>query len=135
MPTLNLQNTQSSPYSKITYFGKGPHENYPDRKSGAHVGLYHVTPETMGYAKYIVPGENGSRSDCEWVSFRREESGDGLLVYAEEDKTFSCSAIHYTTKELDQASHTYDLPLRANGEDPVYVNIDHRLMGLGGDTR
>ena len=119
---------------EISYFGKGPHENYPDRKAAGQMGQYRTTPRDMGYLKYIVPGENGSRSDCEWICFRDEESSSGLLVTTA-NRSFSCSALHYSIEELDRARHTYDLPERRNGKDPIHVNIDFWLMGLGGDTR
>jgi beta-galactosidase/beta-glucuronidase len=119
-------------YANITYFGRGPHENYPDRKTSANLGVYNTTPYSMGYSKYIVPGENGSRSDCQWISFRHDEDGHGLLVCAEAGKTFSCSALPYSIQELEKAKHTYDLPIET---DAIHINIDHRLMGLGGDTR
>jgi len=125
---------KAPPFYKVSYFGKGPHENYPDRKASAQFGQYHTTPNDMGYFKYIVPGELGSRSDCEWIAFRNEGVGSGLLV-STGDKPFSCSALPYSASELDRATHTYDLPERSNGEAPIHVNIDHQLMGVGGDTR
>ena len=52
----------------LHYFGRGPDKNYPDRKAGSFLGHYQMTPTAMSYLKYIVPGENGSSSDCEWIS-------------------------------------------------------------------
>lgn len=128
---LNLQLDQS--LYKVQYFGRGPGENYPDRKSGSRMGVFDTTAAEMGYDKYIVPGENGSRSDCEWVAFR-SALGDGLCVVSEPEHPMSCSALLYSASELDAATHTCDLPKRANGEAPVHVNLDHQLMGLGGDN-
>lgn len=82
----------------------------------------------MGYLDYIVPGETGSRSDCEWIALRHNETGSGLLVSSNE-KSFSCSALLHTAAELHQARHTYDLKQRSDGKDPIFVNVDHELMG------
>ena len=119
---------KAAPYYKVSYYGKGPQENYPDRKEASQVGQYNTSPEKMGFLDYIVPGENGSRSECDWIAFRHPDTGTGLLI-TKEEKSFSCSALHYTASELDQASHTYDLPQREDGKDPIFVNIDHQLMG------
>lgn len=122
----------------IQYFGRGPGENYPDRKSGSEMGVYNTTPTDMAYYKYIVPGENGSRSDCEHCVFRSDE-GDGFAVVQRKPdgnlSTFSCSALLHSITELHEASHTCDLEPRENGKHPIYVNIDHKMMGVGGDTR
>lgn len=129
-------NFQLQPRLKdIQYFGRGPEENYPDRKSGSEMGIYETTPSDMGYLKYIVPCENGSRSDCEWISFL-DSDGKGLCALLRDetkiDANFSCSALLYSSYELDVANHTCDLKVREEG--PIHVNLDHKLMGLGGDN-
>ena len=116
----------------INYFGRGPSENYIDRKAGSEMGQWASTVADFGYLGYIVPGENGSRSNCEWLSLRAE-SGEGLLVIADQN-TFSCSALCHTSAELEKAEHTCDLSPAANGISPVNVCIDHKMMGLGGDN-
>jgi hypothetical protein len=124
----------------IQYFGRGPGENYTDRKSGSEMGVYGTTPLDMAYDKYIVPGENGSRSDCEWISFLSDE-GDGVCIVSNTDggkqTSFSSSALLHSAQELHNASHTHtcDLPKRSNGHDPIHVNVDHKIMGVGGDNR
>lgn len=121
----------------IQYFGRGPDENYPDRKSGCKMGVFATTPVDMAYDGYIVPGENGSRSDCEWITFRSGD-GSGVSIVSDTDSgknsTFSCSALLHSAGELHTATHTCDLARRANGSDPIHVNVDHQLMGVGGDN-
>jgi beta-galactosidase len=117
----------------IQYYGRGPYENYPDRKAGSHMGLWETTPLEMGY-DYIVPSENGSRSDCEWIAFGSRDGGEGMLVVAEAGSSFSCSALLHSIDELHHAEHTCDLDARENGKHPIHVNIDHQLMGVGGDV-
>lgn len=148
VPQLPLKRTPSLPrvgltmqlepqFYNIQYFGRGPGENYPDRKAGSELGVYKTTPTDMAYLGYIVPGENGSRSDCEYVSFRPDD-GEGFLVASTLPtnalSTFNCSAQLHSINELHQARHTCDLERRENGQHPVHVNIDHKLMGVGGDN-
>ncbi|KAL7572135.1 hypothetical protein ACA910_001766 [Epithemia clementina (nom. ined.)] len=116
----------------VNYYGRGPEENYPDRKSSSEMGLYETTPENMGYLKYIVPSENGSRSDCEWISFRAMD-GAGLLVVADQN-SFNCSALLHSAYDLENATHTCDLPLAKDGAAPIHVSIDHKIMGVAGDV-
>jgi beta-galactosidase len=88
----------------------------------------------MGYS-YIVPSENGSRSDCGWVSF--ESDKEKLIVLGDPigNHSFSFSALLHNSDELQRALHTNDLEERKDGRSPVHVMIDHRQMGLGGDLR
>ena len=116
----------------INYFGRGPEENYPDRKSASEMGVYETDPTKMGYLKNIVPGENGSRSDCEWISFR-SLSGAGLLVVADQN-FLSCCALLHSAAALEKAQHTCDLASVENGASPVHVSLDHKIMGVGGDV-
>jgi beta-galactosidase len=130
--TLNLNKS----LHKVQYFGRGPGENYPDRKDSALMGFFQTSAEEMLYDQYVVPGECGSRSDCDWVAFRSTD-GEGVCctVVDENGNTspFSYSALLFSADELQ--SHKHMLPKRANGEYDVHANIDYKLMGLGGDKR
>ena len=88
----------------IQYCGRGPHENYPDRKEGSAMGVYNTTPSEMAYLDYIVPSENGSRSDCEYVAFRSRPTGDGFCAVS----TDSDGEIMVGTWPLE---HPSDLPV------------------------
>jgi beta-galactosidase len=133
LPRVGLSMEVAQDLEQIQYFGRGPHENYPDRKSSAQYGVWSTTPSEMGY-NYIVPSENGSRSDCRWVSFRTRRCDAGLLVVAEGKDSFGCSALHHTAMEQEHATHTHNLDVRQDGHHPIHVNIDHQLMGVGGDV-
>lgn len=135
IPRIGMSLQLEKDFFDIRYCGKGPVENYPDRKEGSQMGVYETTPSKMAYSDYIYPSENGSRSDCEYVSFR-SITGEGVCIVASADKkraTFSCSAQLHTTSELSAAKHTCDLDPRQNGESPIHVNVDHKLMGVAGD--
>lgn len=124
----------------IQYFGRGPFENYDDRKTAARMGVHKTTPKDLAY-HYIFPSENGNRSDCEWVALRNA-SGEGVCFAAHRHNmesgkrsSFHFSALLHDSSEYHHATHTCDLEHRENGEHPIYVNLDHKLMGLGGDVR
>ena len=121
-------------------FAPGDPKNYPDRKSGSELGVYDTSPSSMGYS-YVVPTENGSRSDCRWIAFRSLDDGTGLCVAAENvggsggGPSLSCSALLHRSSELEAARHTCDLEVRQDGVHPIHCCVDHAHMGLGGDTR
>lgn len=120
----------------ITYFGLGPRENYPDRKSGSEMGVWNTSPDSMGF-DYIFPCENGNRSNCSWVLFQQSISqrGGGLmLITGDQNSHFHFSALLHSQKELHSATHTYLLQDRRLGENSIYCNVDSHHMGIGGDV-
>ena len=126
IPRVGLQMALPDTYDEVTWFGRGPHENYWNRKSGAAVGQYHrsianfVTP-------YVRPQENANRSDVHWAAFT-DDNGRGLLVVA--DSLMSVSAWPYAQSDLATATHTHELPNR----EATTVNLDYKQMGLGGNN-
>jgi beta-galactosidase len=110
--------------NRVAWFGRGPHESYWDRKTGAAVGLFRNTVSGLHY-NYGRPQENGNRSDVRWVSFT-DERGNGLLASGEPLIDFS--AWHYTQEQLERAKHNYELGPR----DLITVNLDWRQRGVGG---
>jgi beta-galactosidase len=138
LPRVGLKLALNPSLFNVSYLGRGEFENYPDRLSCADFGIYETTPEDM-HVDYIFPSENGARGDCSWAAFA-DKDGAGVLVRPESieggsSNTFSFSASLHSADELDSAKHTYDLNDRKNGakNSPVYVNLDHKIMGLGGD--
>lgn len=111
----------------MRWTGRGPFENYIDRKYAAHIGNYETTVAQM-YEPYISPQENGNRTNCSKVAFY-DEKGAGLLIKGID---FSFSAIPFSPEELTRAAwgdlHTYDL----KDEGKISVCLDHLQMGLGG---
>jgi beta-galactosidase len=103
LPRIGLNMQLDPSLFCVRYYGRGPGENYPDRKASAEMGVYQTTASEMGYLKYIYPVENGSRSDCQWIAFQRN-NGSGLCIVS--DSSFSCSALLHSATELDEAKHT-----------------------------
>ena len=81
----------------ITFYGRGPIENYSDRKSAADLGIYQQTVTEQFYP-YIRPQENGNKCDVRWWKLV-EKGGRGLLLRGEEP--LSVSALHYSIDQLD----------------------------------
>ncbi len=123
LPRLGLQMSLPCTYNTFTWYGRGPHESYIDRQEGARVGLYSGTVDAQ-YEPYIVPQENGNKTDVRWVALTGE-NGIGLLAVGE--PTLNVSAHHFTTQDLTEARHTYELARR----DEITLNLDYRQAGLG----
>lgn len=118
-------------YRQVTWYGRGPHENYWDRKTAALVGTYSASVAEL-YYPYIRPQENGNRTDIRTVRFVNEQ-GAGIEIFGPE--LFSFSAHHQYNADFDpgpkkQQRHTFDIVKR----DLVNINIDYRQMGVGGDN-
>ncbi len=123
LPRIGLQLAVPQDLDQAAWFGLGPGESYPDSRLAARVGLFRRTVDEL-CTPYVFPQENGNRSDVRWVSFA-DMRGRGLL--AEGMPLINFSAHRFTTADLDDAKHTYDLPRR----DFVTINLDYAHNGLG----
>jgi len=127
IPRIGLQFYLNRELKNINWVGRGPFENYPDRKYAAHIGRYDSTVSKM-YEPYVSPQENGNRSDVQKVAFH-DKNGAGLLVTGND---FNFTAIPFSPEELTRKKwgdlHTYDL----KDEGKISVCLDHKQMGLGG---
>ena len=126
LPRLGLQLEVVEQLHNINWLGKGPHENYWDRKLGADIGHYSATV-AEDYYSYIRPQESSNKTEVHWFSLTNEDT-IGLLIRAE-GELLSMSAWPYTTWDIENALHTYDL----KPKDFITVNVDHKQMGVGGD--
>lgn len=123
IPRLGIRLATPAGLENLTWFGRGPHESYVDRKAGAPLGLYSGTVGGQ-YVPYIVPQENGNKEDVRWFALADQEDC-GVRIVAE--KTFAFSALHVTPEQMTQAFHTYDL----KPQRETTVLIDCRQRGLG----
>ena len=110
-------------FEHLTWFGRGPHENYCDRKAGAAVGRYGGSVSDQ-HVPYIVPQENGNKTDTRWLVLE-DGTGSGLLVSAATVMEFSAS--HFSARDLYKSLHTYELTPR----DEVFLTLDLKQRGLG----
>ncbi|MCS7120127.1 MAG: glycoside hydrolase family 2 TIM barrel-domain containing protein [Nitrososphaerota archaeon] len=126
LPRIGLQAEIPGKYNIMTWYGRGPHENYWDRKEGAAIGVYRSTVDEQ-FVPYIKPQENGNKTDVRWVSFT-DESGFGLLIVGM--PILEVTALHYRTEDLANAKRTCDLVRR----EDITVNLDYKQSGVGGGS-
>jgi beta-galactosidase len=118
-------------YTHVRYYGRGPHENYPDRNASAMVGVWEGTPDEL---PYLVPQEFGLRTDCRWMELIDKKTGDVLRIEAD-GCLLHMSATHYTARDLFAANDQTEL--RRNRALTIHVDIAHRGLGTascGPDT-
>ncbi|MEE8391782.1 MAG: hypothetical protein V3S14_13440, partial [Anaerolineae bacterium] len=124
LPRIGLQMRLPGQYDNFTWYGRGPHETYADRKLGAKIGVYGGTVDEQ-YVPYVMPQENGNKTDVRWVALTNA-AGIGLMAVGM--PLLNVSAHHFTTQDLTQAIHTYELERR----DSITLNLDYKQSGLGG---
>ena len=117
-------------FDNIEYYGRGPHENYPDRKCSAEIGRFRQSVDEQFYP-YIRPQETGNKTDVRWWRLT-DMNGTGILFYA--PYSFSASALHYLPDDLDGGDE--ELPESKHGgllekRNLTAVCIDKIQMGLG----
>ncbi len=123
LPRVGLTLTVPERLETLTWFGRGPHESYADRKTGAKVGRYQGAVAEQ-FVPYGMPQENGNKSDVRWATLT-DAAGKGLRVTG--DALLNLSAHHFTATDLTNAMHTYELKPRPE----ITLNIDIAQCGLG----
>jgi len=109
--------------NQVSWLGRGPGEGYRDTKQAQRVGLWSAGLDEL-YTPYVYPQENGNRTDVRWVALV-DTRGVGLAVIGQPLINFS--AHRFTTMDLDQARHTFDLTPR----EEITLTIDHQHHGIG----
>jgi len=125
LPRLGMQMAVPARFNKLTWFGRGPQENYWDRKTGAALGLYTGNVNELIH-RYVRPQENGNRSDVRWMALT-DPNGVGLVAVGM--PTIDISAWPFTMQDLEEAKHIHEPPQA----ETITVNLDYRQMGVGGD--
>jgi beta-galactosidase len=118
-------------FTQLRYYGNGPHENYPDRKASAMLGVWEGAPDEL---PYLVPQEFGLRTDCRWMEIVDPASGDVLRIESD-GYLLHMSAVHHTANDLHAANDRTELKRRR--ALTVHVDIAHRGLGTascGPDT-
>jgi len=126
LPKLGLQSELFNDLGTLQWFGRGPHETYPDRNTSGIIALHSFKSDEM-FSNFGVPQENGNRSDVRWITLRRENQ-KGLIVAS--DKLFHFSCYHYKDSNIQNAGHLNKL-YKTNH---FTFNIDAEQKGLGSAT-
>ncbi len=122
LPRIGVTFTLPADFGEVRWFGRGPHENYPDRNRSATLGVWNSVPDEL---PYLVPQEFGLRTDCQWIELTSASSGT-LRIDALGD-TLHFSATHHTADDLYRAATATDLVPR----EELVVHLDTAHRGLG----
>ena len=125
LPRYGMKWILPAGFDSITYYGRGPFENYEDRNEGAEAGVYRQTVEEQFYP-YTHPQETGTKTGVRWWKITNKE-GHGLLITAD-SSLLSMSALHYYDSDLENSWQGGVLKPRPQ----TALNIDYRQMGVGG---
>jgi len=117
-------------FDNVEWYGRGPHENYWDRKTSAFIGHYANTVRDQ-YEKYASPQENGYKTDVRWVALTKK-NGVGLLAVGL--PTLCFSALQYSTEDLSQERRGTKHPTDLVESDFIEVHVDLGQTGVGGDN-
>jgi len=126
LPRAGMRITLPSDFDAVRYYGRGPHENYPDRESGARVSRYAFSVNELEH-RYMRPQENGARGGVRELTL---SGTDGIISVVDlSGSGFWFSARHYTQEALDKAEHLHELSYT----DITEISLDGAMCGVGGD--
>lgn len=129
LPRLGMQFAVPNRFSTLAWYGRGPHENYWDRKTSAAIGSYRSTVADW-ITPYVRPQENANRTDIRSFTLRADGTEVGMQFSAVPPTPLSISAWPYSMDDLTKARHDSALPRRGFNT----VNLDFLQMGVGGDN-
>ncbi|MEF2243589.1 glycoside hydrolase family 2 TIM barrel-domain containing protein [Paenibacillus sp. IITD108] len=126
IPEIGLLFVLDQRLDTIAWYGRGPHENYWDRKTSAKVGQYSGTVKEQ-FTPYLRPQECGNKTDVRFGSLTEGLDGAGLRFAG--DNLIEVCVLPWTPEELEASDHTYKLPQ----SDKSVLRINYKQMGVGGD--
>ena len=131
IPRVGLTAVMPSGFEHLEWYGRGPHESYSDRWTGAAIAHYAASTHDQHFP-YVRPQETGNKVDVRWFSVRNDD-GAGLLV-ARDNRLLSTSVLAILNEDLffqpGAQRHAVDIKIR----DLTTVNVDWAQMGVGGDN-
>ena len=127
LPRLGIVIELPREYEQLTWYGRGPWDNYPDRKQSCPIGLWKSTVSEQ-YVHYPRPQDSGNHEDCTMIALKTKK-GKTLRIEAV-DKPFSFSALPYSAQYLASKTHDYEL----QDEGKTFLSIDCAVMGLGNSS-
>ena len=124
MPLFGVTMKLDAEYDRLEWYGMGPQETYSDKNTGARLGIY-KNKVADNLAKYLVPQECGNKTGVRWAKVT-DARGRGLLFTGDK---MEFSALPYTSHELENAAHPYELP----AVHYTVVRAALGQMGVAGD--
>jgi beta-galactosidase len=128
IPRIGIKMAIPGRFENVTWYGRGPQENYQDRNSGAMI-RQHTQKVSQFFFPYVRPQECGNLTDVRWMALK-DNIGNGLMIQAA--STLSMSALNINTNDLNwspQTRHTCEV----NKSKNITLHIDLVQMGVGGD--
>jgi beta-galactosidase len=125
LPRVGVTFALQPGYEQFSWLGRGPHENYIDRKRSSYVDVFHSTVSEQ-YVPYVLPQEHGNHTEVRWMKL---ENGSGSGVLVRPSQLMEGTASHYTPADLFAAWHTTDLTPRA--ETVIHLDVKQRGVGTG----
>ncbi|WP_239613760.1 glycoside hydrolase family 2 TIM barrel-domain containing protein [Cohnella mopanensis] len=125
IPEIGMIFEMDSSFDTISWYGRGPHENYWDRSAGARLGLFSGKVNEQA-APYLRPQETGNKTEVRYATLTNV---DGLGIKLEGAPVFELNALPYTPHELERYDHQHLLP----PSEKTVVRVNYKQMGVGGD--
>ena len=126
LPRLGYVMELPSELSQYTYYGRGPWNNYNDRKTGSFIEMYQTTVKDQ-FVNFPKPQSMGNREQVRWCALT-DGQGNGIEFVAE--KELSASALPWSALEMTLAPHPYQLPKSTS----THLHLDAAVTGLGGNS-
>ena len=127
LPRLGIVIELPREYEQLTWYGRGPWDNYPDRKTSCPIGLWRSNVSEQ-YVHYPRPQDSGNHEDCSFVELRTK-NGKQIRIEAV-DESFSFSALPYSSQYIASKTHNYEL----EEQGKTYLSVDCAVMGLGNSS-
>jgi beta-galactosidase len=132
LPRFGMRLRLPPPYKNLTYYGRGPWENYSDRNEAASIGVYKDDVSNQYFEGYIRPQESGNKTDVRWLTLTND---DGMGLRIEGVQPLSFSATNHSVEDLDPGlSKKQRHPTDLRPDKNVYLHIDLKQRGVGGDN-
>lgn len=132
LPRFGMRMILNPDFDKVTWFGRGPFDNYWDRNYAADIDLYSLPADSLFYP-YPRAQESGYRTEVRWVALQNKER-TGLMAIS--NPPISTGVLHFDRKrlEFDRNASENNHGGSMHNQDMIYWNIDYKQMGVGGDN-
>ena len=127
LPRIGIVIELPREYEQLTWYGRGPWDNYPDRKQSCPIGLW-KSKVSEQYVHYPRPQDSGNHEDCTMIELKTKK-GKVLRIEAV-DKPCSFSALPYSAQYIASKTHDYEL----EDQGHTYLSIDCAVLGLGNSS-
>lgn len=128
MPRFGITITMPQHFEHLSYYGRGPHENYPDRNNASHIALFHQSV-TSQFHPYTRPQETGAHTDVRHLTISNDAQ-HGLTITS--PKPFIATALHYAQDDLDDGpAKRQSHPQLLTPRQDTYLSLDESMSGLG----